>query len=62
MSPLTDEEQQYNGNDMANIQLSQGWVPVMQPFTSKEAPAEQNSNILSDVTEDKHYESAPVNT
>lgn len=55
MSPLQDEEMQYNGSDLANLMVAQSWVPTLEPFTSLEQPAVSNNGILNDVTEEKVY-------
>jgi len=56
MSPLQDEEMQYNGSDLANLMIAQSWVPTMEPFTSLEQPAASNNGILNSVTEQKLYD------
>lgn len=55
MSPISEDEMQFNGNDLANLMVDQRMFPDLTPFTSATQPSADNNRILSDVTEDMHF-------
>jgi hypothetical protein len=60
MNPLTESEQQYNGDEVANlVQLNSRWnLDGFQP----DHEAIDNNVILSDIAATKHYPAKEVDT